>query len=186
MQLIYTDKIRASILYINMAHWTDRWEQCCTYGWMDGPEAMCTPGCYGYSSISDEREPLALCTNFELCGQKHPGELLNFWHGRCRNCDVFIRKNLNITSAPREWECPICLTHKPRVVKYPTQCEHLVCIDCLKRLCGWTPLPDSPELDASGMTARARAEEEQNQNIGRPKPCPLCRRKHKDAPDNRW
>jgi hypothetical protein len=161
------------------------------HGWMDGPEAMCTPGCYGYSPINDESEPPPSCPNFELCGQKAPGELQDCWHGRCLNCDMKIRKNLTITDAPGEWECPICLTHKDRAVKYPTQCEHLVCIECLKRLCGWTLPLVNPELDdevqdASGMTERDRAEEERNENMGRLKPCPLCRHRHQDAPDNSW
>jgi hypothetical protein len=86
--------------------------------------------------------PLLACPNNEFCAAWYPTEFHDCWGGRCCECDVMLRHTLVFRDTEPDWECPVCYEHHDRAVEHPAECGHLVCMPCLRRMCGmyreWT------------------------------------------------
>lgn len=86
--------------------------------------------------------PLLACPNNEFCAAWYPYEFHDCWGGRCVDCDVTLRHTLVFRDTDPDWECPVCFEHCDRAVEHPAECRHLVCMPCLRRMCGmwreWT------------------------------------------------
>lgn len=139
-------------------------EQCCsnesTYWGSTSPEPCCDECDFGY--VKNTETKTESCPNFEVCGSKHPRELLECWHELCLNCDMFFRGKLIIVDS--DSECPICLDVVNRKVSYPGGC-HYFCISCFRKLF------HMGEDDEDGKSSVL---------------CPCCRQDINTAPNRTW
>lgn len=76
---------------------------------------------------------LKACPNFEVCGKKHPPDLMQCWGNKCLECDMFLRVDLTFVDGPTD--CPVCLEDDcARGVVFPGGCTHVLCVSCFREL----------------------------------------------------
>jgi hypothetical protein len=87
------------------------------------------------------------CPNVKVCGNYGQDILFSCYHGRCRNCDVFLgewhggKGNLEFKIID---DCCICFEEKLEGVSMP-KCKHYICVECFKKCFNLTEQPFYPE-----------------------------------------
>ena len=78
-------------------------------------------------------EEMGSCPNSKFCLELQiPRSILNVHRGTCTNCAISFGRVL--TFSKEEKECPICLETTVDNMVHPSECGHIFCIACLRRL----------------------------------------------------
>ena len=96
------------------------------------------------------------CRNHELCFAWLSPDWFETLGASCLNCNVQGFGTLEFCDSEAT-SCPVCLDHKPRFVKHPAGCNHLVCTDCFREMV----FPTRPEYPIT-------------YNFGFRSPCSCC------------
>lgn len=128
------------------------------------------------------------CPNSRLCGMHHiPPVYLEIHRGTCGNCAAIFGKALSFVE--EEFECPVCLENRPVGIRHPSNCSHIFCVDCTRRLFWASENDIDPEdygftgnssladwFETEGAQQYMLALEEEDDNFECDERCPLCRR----------
>lgn len=91
------------------------------------------------------------CKNFKLCGSVLPDW---WWECKsnyiCLNCDIHFgtwgsKTGKGILDYSPSIECPVCMEEDVEGMSYPN-CNHLICINCLRRCIYGKPHEDYPSF----------------------------------------
>jgi hypothetical protein len=104
------------------------------------------------------------CPNVKLCGSWLPSAFLGCHRGRCMKCAITWDKTLSFVEMTEE--CPICFNSiVGEGVCHPSDCDHVFCTQCTKRL--YWGLEDEDEYDEDEYESDEQAIHTT---------CPLCRK----------